>query len=55
MFGFHLGNDCRNYTSLVFNSGKNWKAIKDIEELNAFLSFSQSGGNVGISLLDLMV
>ena len=32
----------------------NWKAIKDIEELHAFLSFNQSGGNVGISLLDLM-
>ena len=33
----------------------NWKEIKDIEELHAFLSFNQSGGNVGIYLLDLMV
>ena len=32
----------------------NWKVIKDIQELYAFLSFSQSGGNVGIIELDLM-
>ena len=40
------------WSSLV---GKEWKMIKDIEELLALLSSSQSGGNVGISLLDLMV
>ena len=44
-------------TTQVWSSivGRNWKAIKDIHELHAFLSFSQYGGNVGISLLDLMV
>ena len=43
-------------TTQVWSSvvGKNWKTIKDIPELLALLSFSQSGGNVGISLLDLM-
>ena len=43
-------------TTQVWSSivGKNWKMIKDIPELHDFLSFSQSGGNVGISLLDLM-
>ena len=35
-------------------SGNVWNMIKDIEELHAFLSFSQSAGNVGNSLLDLM-
>ena len=40
------------WSSLV---GKNWKMIKDIPELHAFLSFSHSGGNVVIALLDLMV
>ena len=29
--------------------------IKDIEELLALLSFNQSGGNVGMSLIGLMV
>ena len=43
-------------TTQVWSSivGSNWKAIKDIQELHEFLSPSQSGGNVGISLLDLM-
>ena len=40
------------WSSLV---GKNWKMIKDIPELHVFLSFSRSGGNVGIAVLDLMV
>ena len=40
------------WSSLV---GKNWKMIKDIQELHVFLSVSQSGGNVGIAVLDLMV
>ena len=35
-------------------SGDKWITINDIHELHAFLSFSQSGGNVSISLLDLM-
>ena len=29
--------------------------IKNIQELHAILSFNQSGENVGISLLDLMI
>ena len=29
--------------------------IKDIPELHVFLSFSRSGGNVGIAVLNLMV
>ena len=33
----------------------NWKMVKEIPELHAFLSFSQSGGNVGITMMDLMV
>ena len=43
-------------TTQVWSSivGSNWKAIKDIKELHAFLSINQSSGNVGISLLDLM-
>ena len=40
------------WSSLV---GKEWKMIKDIEELLALLSFNQSGGNVGMSLIGLMV
>ena len=35
-------------------SGDKWIIIKDIQELHALLSFNQSGGNVSISLLDLM-
>ena len=35
--------------------GGNWKTIKNIRELHALLSFNQFGGNVGISLIDLMV
>ena len=44
-------------TTQVWSSllGKNWKMIKDIPELHGFLSFSQSGGNVVIAVLDLMV
>ena len=44
-------------TTQVWSSivGRNWKAIKDIRELHEFLSPNQYGGNVGISLLDLMV
>ena len=33
----------------------NWKMVKEIPELHAFLSFSQSGGKVGIAVLDLIV
>ena len=40
------------WSSLV---GKNWKMIKDIPELHVFLSPGQSGGNVDIAVLDLMV
>ena len=36
-------------------SGKKRKIVKDISELHAFLSLGQSGGNVGITELDLMV
>ena len=44
-------------TTQVWSSivGSNWKTIKDIRELHEFLSPNQYGGNVGISLLDLMV
>ena len=44
-------------TTQVWSSivGRNWKAIKDIRELHEFLSPNQYGGNVGISLLGLMV
>ena len=44
-------------TTQVWSSivGKNWKMIKDIPELHDFLSFSQSGGNVVIAVLNLMV
>ena len=44
-------------TTQVWSSivGSNWKTIKDIRELHEFLSPNQSGGNVGISLLGLMV
>ena len=44
-------------TTQVWSSllGKNWIMIKDIPELHDFLSFSQSGGNVVIAVLDLMV
>ena len=44
-------------TTQVWSSivGKNWKMIKDIPELHVFLSPGQSGGNVGIAVLDLMV
>ena len=44
-------------TTQVWSSllGKNWIMIKDIPELHAFLSFSQSGGNVVIAVLNLMV
>ena len=44
-------------TTQVWSSllGKNWKMIKDIPELHDFLSFSQSGGDVGILEIDLMV
>ena len=42
-------------TTLVWSSivGEKRKMIKDIPELHAFLSLSQSGGNVGIAVLDL--
>ena len=40
------------WSSLV---GKNWKMIKDIPELHGILSCSQSGGNVGIAVLNLML
>ena len=36
-------------------SGKKRKIVKDISELHAFLSLGQSGGNVGIIVMDLMV
>ena len=44
-------------TTQVWSSllGKNWKMIKDIPELHDFLSPGQSGGNVVIAVLDLMV
>ena len=44
-------------TTLVWSStvGKNWKMIKDVQELHDFLSFGQSGGNVGYALLDLII
>ena len=44
-------------TTPVWSSivGKNWKIVKDISELHAFLSLGQSGGDVGITELDLMV
>ena len=44
-------------TTQVWSSllGKNWKMIKDISELHGFLSPGQSGGNVGYTLLDLII
>ena len=36
-------------------SGKKRNIVKDISELHAFLSLGQSGGDVGITELDLMV
>ena len=36
-------------------SGEKRKIVKDIPELHAFLSLGQSGGDVGITELDLMV
>ena len=44
-------------TTQVWSSllGKNWNMIKDIPELHVFFSLGQSGGNVGIAVLDLMV
>ena len=44
-------------TTQVWSSllGKNWKMNKDIPEMHDFLSLGQSGGNVAIAVLDLMV
>ena len=36
-------------------SGDKWITINDIHELHAILSLNLSEGNVGISLIDLMV
>ena len=44
-------------TTQVWSSivGDKWKIIKDIQELHELLSFGQFGGNVGISLLNLIL
>ena len=44
-------------TTQVWSSllGKNWKMIKDIPELHDFLSPGQSGGDVDIAVLNLII